>query len=373
MRQAAGEEGPRGPRGPHAAPARVHTGLRSQGERGTHRSVQGGCLTPTPTSHRPEVQRVADDAPVGGTQFPGPSSGRSGGSQCPPPRGWRWLWVPCRRQAGTGLPGTCGALCYALVDGLVLKNHAPAAGGSFPPSPAQPGGCHRRAPQTCPGAEGHPLRVGVPRGGAGGARTAVCADLRERGHLLWLLLWVSQMSSPGPNGFPFFSWTSQGSGTPWAAQKMALLPRGLDCGHERKWGELGTEGGGTLPGPAPPQDPMVGEVPRTLRGRPLGLTLHKRVALRRTPAPGAGRLAAQTQMPECWTGTAEMRFPVPRTWMPSTPMARPPAGRRGGRAGKGQGPGSLGGGAGRRARALPGDVAAGVWWRCTTAPLLGAA
>lgn len=252
MRQAAGEEGPRGPRGPHAAPARVHTGLRSQGERGTHRSVQGGCLTPTPTSHRPEVQRVADDAPVGGTQFPGPSSGRSGGSQCPPPRGWRWLWVPCHRQAGTGLPGTCGALCYALVDGLVLKNHAPAAGGSFPPSPAQPGGCHRRAPQTCPGAEGHPLRVGVPRGGAGGARAGVCVDLRERGHLLWLLFWVSQMSSLGPNGFPFFSRTSQGSGTPWAAQeKMALLPRGLDCGHERKWGELGTEGGGTLPGPAP--------------------------------------------------------------------------------------------------------------------------
>lgn len=164
MRQAAGEEGPRGPRGPHAAPARVHTGLRSQGERGTHRSVQGGCLTPTPTSHRPEVQRVADDAPVGGTQFPEPSSGRSGGSRCPPPRGWRWLWVPRRLQAGTGLPGTCGALCYALVDGLVLKNHAPAAGGSFPPSPAQPGGCHRRAPQTCPGAEGHPLRVGVPPG-----------------------------------------------------------------------------------------------------------------------------------------------------------------------------------------------------------------
>ncbi|XP_036091071.1 uncharacterized protein LOC118612929 [Rousettus aegyptiacus] len=228
--------------GPHSfLRGGAHT---ASGSRGSSKRAAGHL--------RPEVQRVADDAPVGGTQFPGPSSGRSGGSQCPPPRGWRWLWVPCRRQAGTGLPGTCGALCYALVDGLVLKNHAPAAGGSFPPSPAQPGGCHRRAPQTCPGAEGHPLRVGVPRGGAGGARTAVCADLRERGHLLWLLLWASQMSSPGPNGFPFFSRTSQGSGTPWAAQeKTALLPRGLDCGHERKWGELGTEGGGTLPGPAP--------------------------------------------------------------------------------------------------------------------------
>lgn len=53
------------------------------------------------------------------------------------------------------------------------------------------------------------------------------------GHLEYLL-WVSRMLSPGLNPFPFFSKTSQDSGTPWATQmKMVLLPGGLDkdCGH----------------------------------------------------------------------------------------------------------------------------------------------
>lgn len=37
-----------------------------------------------------------------------------------------------------------------------------------------------------------------------------------------------------------------------------------------------------------------------------------------------GRLAAHTYTPECCRDTSEIiRFPVPRTWMPSTPMERP--------------------------------------------------
>lgn len=44
------------------------------------------------------------------------------------------------------------------------------------------------------------------------------------------------------------------------------------------------------------------------------------VLLTRVP----GLLAAHTYTPECWTVTSEMiRFPVPSTWMPSTPMGRP--------------------------------------------------
>lgn len=37
-----------------------------------------------------------------------------------------------------------------------------------------------------------------------------------------------------------------------------------------------------------------------------------------------GRLAAQTYTPECCRETSDIiRFPVPRTWIPSTPMERP--------------------------------------------------
>ena len=37
-----------------------------------------------------------------------------------------------------------------------------------------------------------------------------------------------------------------------------------------------------------------------------------------------GRLAAHTYTPECCRETSEIiRFPVPRTWIPSTPMERP--------------------------------------------------
>lgn len=42
-----------------------------------------------------------------------------------------------------------------------------------------------------------------------------------------------------------------------------------------------------------------------------------------------GRLAAHTYTPECCRETSEIiRFPVPRTWIPSTPMERPSEGQR---------------------------------------------
>ena len=42
-----------------------------------------------------------------------------------------------------------------------------------------------------------------------------------------------------------------------------------------------------------------------------------------------GRLAAHTYTPECCKDTSEIiRFPVPRTWIPSTPMERPSDGHR---------------------------------------------
>lgn len=45
-------------------------------------------------------------------------------------------------------------------------------------------------------------------------------------------------------------------------------------------------------------------------------------AVRRTRVPGL--LAAHTYTPECCTPTSEIiRFPVPSTWIPSTPMGRP--------------------------------------------------
>lgn len=58
--------------------------------------------------------------------------------------------------------------------------------------------------------------------------------------------------------------------------------------------------------------------------RALPWTTRRPWAVLRTRVPGL--LAAHTYTPECCTPTSEIiRFPVPSTWIPSTPMGRPSA------------------------------------------------
>ena len=100
------------------------------------------------------------------------------------------------------------------------------------------------------------------------------------------------MLSPGLNPFPFFSKTSQDSGTPWATQmKMVLLPGGLDkdCGHwTNSEGARQVMAGGRCHEAWPltlllllssSRFPWQVGWPRTLPSWPLGLTLHKQDAL----------------------------------------------------------------------------------------------
>lgn len=59
----------------------------------------------------------------------------------------------------------------------------------------------------------------------------------------------------------------------------------------------------------------------------LPCTTRRPSAVRRILVPG--RLAAHTYTPECCRDTSEIiRLPVPKTWMPSTPIERPSNGHK---------------------------------------------
>lgn len=290
-------------------------------------------------------------------------------------------------QLGGHRPGrTCGALCHASVDGLVLgpdsasisvlEKHAPAAGGSFPPSPCPGGRLPSQSATDLPRDRGTPLRVGVPRGGAGEARSGValgfvriseratCAGGAARAPALAAVvgqphaiprtdrLPVLPPDQPGLRG-------ARGHAGEDGAAAERLGQKTVDTGQTR-----GSEAGKAVAprGPAPgprgacgaqdPPRPALGAhaAPRARRGGRARWQRRRRALDRHggDEVPGAQDLDAPHA-----DGAAARGQARGQGWQ---------------RAGSG----ALGGGAGRCARAAPGDVAAGVRWRCPTAPLLGA-
>lgn len=277
-------------------------------------------------------------------------------------------------QLGGHRPGrTCGALCLATVDGLVLgpdsasirvlEKHAPAAGGSFPPSPCPGGRLPSQSPTDLPRDRGTPLRVGVPRGGAGEAEPpsgvalgfvriserATCAGGAARAPALAAVvgqphaiprtqrLPVLPPDQPGLRG-------ARGHAGEDGAAAERLGQKTVDTGQTR-----GSEAGKAVAprGPAPGPRGACGaqDPPRPALGA------------RAAPRARRGGRARWQRRRRVLDRHGGDEVPVPRTWTPSTPMGRPPAGRRGVRAGKGQGPGpweaARGGAHGRRRETWP--------------------